>query len=84
MWDEDAPPTAAACCLYSLMEQLLRCSDVGGGALREGFSKTAGLRVALMWLLVYKAIYEQELILNLRVGQIQLQLLQESQRISMI
>lgn len=68
------------------MKQLLRCSDgwgVGGG-LREGFSKTASLRVVLMWLLIYKAIYEQELIMNLRVEHIQLQLLQEGWRISML
>lgn len=44
------------------MEQLLRCRDVGGRALREGFSKTASLCVVVMWFLVYKAIYEQELI----------------------
>lgn len=49
----------------------------GGVSLREGFSKTTGLRVVLMWLLVYKAIYEQQLILSLRVEEIQLQLLQE-------
>lgn len=56
----------------------------GGGGVREGFSKTTSLRVVLMWLLIYKAIYEQELILNLRVEHIQLQLLQEGWRISML